>query len=245
MIGQSLWKNLKNLVSLDKQIEEINSKISVAEKLVEKDQKTIPEIRLFLEKIQKEYLAEKGNVAQQELTAKELRDAEAVKKELLDKTTNQKEQKAAEKEYKNVLQKRMEQDDILIKTWHHLGEKEKQIDKEKAEKEESIKKLQEGIDVQKKLVEDLHVKKNDLEQKRLDAIKNIPHEWLEKYENMRHRVQDPIVPAIDNACSACYYTVLRQDLNQLKKAGVLPCRNCYRFLYYDEDEQKNLKKETY
>lgn len=245
MIGQSLWKNLKSLVNLDKQIKELNSKISVAEKIIEQDLKIIPEIHLLLEKNQKEYLTAKKNVTQQELTAKELRETEAVKKELLDKITNQKEQKAAEKEYKIALQKRIEQDDLLMKTWHQLEEKEKQIEKEKAEKEENVKKLQEGINAQRMLVEDLHIKKNDLDQERLDAIKNIPKEWLEKYESMRHRVQDPIVPVIDNACSACYYTVLRQDLNQLKKAGVLPCRNCYRFLYYDEEEQKDLKKATY
>jgi hypothetical protein len=32
---------------------------------------------------------------------------------------------------------------------------------------------------------------------------------------------------------------------KLKRSGVLLCRSCYRFLYYDENEQKDLKKATF
>lgn len=245
MIGQSLWKNLKSLVTLDKQIEEIVSKISIAEKIAQTDQQKIPKLQGTLERLQKEYLEEKRNIAQQESTAKELKELETEKKSLLEKTTNPKEQKAAEKEFKNVLQKRMEQDDLLIKTWHSAEEKEKHLEKAKNESAEQIRQLQEGIETQKQLLAALHTEKSDLDQKRLEAIKLIPKIWLDKYENMRNKVQDPIVPVIGGSCSACYYTVLRQDLNQLKKAGVLPCRNCYRFLYFDAEEQTNLKKETY
>ncbi len=79
-----------------------------------------------------------------------------------------------------------------------------------------------------------------LNEERKSISDKIPADWLAKYERMKHNVDDPIVPVINGSCSACYYTVLYQDLLKLKKSGVLPCRNCYRFLYYDEDEEKAL-----
>ena len=62
---------------------------------------------------------------------------------------------------------------------------------------------------------------------------------------MRRKVADPIVPVLGASCSACYYAILRQDLTKLKKSGVLPCRNCYRFLYYDIEEENDAKKESF
>jgi predicted nucleic acid-binding Zn-ribbon protein len=62
---------------------------------------------------------------------------------------------------------------------------------------------------------------------------------------MKGSVPDPIVPVISECCSACYYSVLHQDMVKLKRSGVLLCRSCYRFLYYDENEQKDLKKATF
>ena len=74
---------------------------------------------------------------------------------------------------------------------------------------------------------------------------DLNEEWLNKYERMIHRVSDPIVPVMEESCSACYYAILRQDLQKLKKSGVLPCRNCYRLLYYDEKEEEESKKESF
>ena len=55
-----------------------------------------------------------------ELKAKELKEREKLKKEVLNKTSNSKEYKAIEKEIKKVAQEIFEQDDLLIKEWHQL-----------------------------------------------------------------------------------------------------------------------------
>jgi predicted nucleic acid-binding Zn-ribbon protein len=62
---------------------------------------------------------------------------------------------------------------------------------------------------------------------------------------MKHNVPDPIVPVLNECCSACFYAVLYQDMVKLKKAELLPCRNCYRFLYYDEEEQQDTQQASY
>ncbi len=245
MIGQSLWKNLKSLVTLDKQIENLKEEIDRTEKIIEKDKKNFPKLEEQLEKSKQNYLTEKKNVTQHELNAKELKDKETEKKDLLEKISNPKEYKATEKELKSLSQKLLEQDDLLIKVWHQLEQTEKKFEKDKKEKEEQIQQLKEGFEVQIKLLGDLQAKKSELIKKRNDATKNIPQNWLDKYENMRHKVADPIVPVLGSSCSACYYAILRQDLAKLKKAGVLPCRNCYRFLYYDEEEEKESTEQKY
>jgi len=139
----------------------------------------------------------------------------------------------------------MAQDDELIIAWHSLETLKTKYEKEKTEAEELINNLKHGIEAQQESITDSKKQKNEVIETRENFTKNIPAEWLEKYERMRHKVVDPIVPVLGSSCGACYYSILRQDLYRLKKSGVLPCRNCYRFLYYDEKEEKEAEKATY
>ena len=245
MVGQSLWKNLKVLVSIDKQIEDLKEKIDQTKKLLTNDQINIPKLEASIEKYKQSYLNEKKSIALLELNAKDLNDRENTKKMALDKITNPKEYKALEKEIKAISSQRIEQDDLMIKAWHQIEASEKKLEQEKADKENQIIQLKEGIVAQEEALNDLNKNLDELLKEKINASNNIPADWLEKYESMRHRVSDPIVPVLGLSCSACFYSILRQDLCTLKKSGVLPCRNCYRFLYYDEEEEKELKKETF
>ncbi|MCK4651057.1 hypothetical protein KAT08_02660 [Candidatus Babeliales bacterium] len=245
MVGQPLWKNLKNLTAIDKQLGEIEGNIIQTKKILGKDDLLIPKLEESIEKHYQEYLSQKKAVTQHEKKAQELKEKEKKEKEIFEKTTTEKEYKAAEKELKLISDKRIMQDDILIKAWHNLDITKDKYEKEKNEKMEQINQLKEGIQVQQKALEDSEKQKIDLFEKRKESTKLIPTEWLEKYEKMRHKVPDPIVPVLGTSCSACYYSILLQDLAKLKKAGVLPCRNCYRFLYYDELEEKEAKKASY
>jgi predicted nucleic acid-binding Zn-ribbon protein len=245
MVGQSLWKNLKTLVSIDKQVGELEKNIEQTYNILEKEEKEIPKLEKKLEQSRHAYLEQKNQVTQQEITAKELKEKEEKEKKILEKSTNEKEYKAAEKELKKISQDRTTHDDKLIKAWHDLESLKAKYEKEKAESEELIKNFTHGIEAQKEAISDSKKQKNEILEKRKDFIKNIPEEWLEKYERMRHKVSDPIVPVLGTSCSACYYSILRQDLSLLKKSGVLPCRNCYRFLYYNEEEEKEAEKARY
>ena len=245
MVGQSLWKNLKILVNIDKQIEDLKEKIEQTKKILEKDQIIIPKLEAFIGKCKQDYLNDKKNIALLELNAKDLNDREIAKKKALDKVTNPKEYKALEKEIKVFSSQRIEQDDLLMKAWHKAEASEKNFEQEKTEKEDQIIQLKEGIVAQEEALKDLNREFEESQTKRNEDSKTIPKDWLEKYERMRHRVANPIVPVLGSSCSACYYSILRQDLSNLKKSGVLPCRNCYRFLYYNAEEEKDLKKETF
>ena len=73
----------------------------------------------------------------------------------------------------------------------------------------------------------------------------IPDEWLAKYQRMRNKVQNPIVPVINKSCSACYYSVPPQDMMRLKNRALLYCRSCYRLLYHDQEEENDLQKASF
>jgi len=245
MIGQSLWKNLKVLVSFDKQIEDIKKEVKQTEKLLKKDQDTIPSLEALIEEYKQNYQKARKNVDLQELNSNELKEKEENHKTRLDEIENPKEYKAAEKELKTIIHKRIEQEDSLIKAWHQLESSKKTYEEIKEEKEKEIEQLKEGVESQQNALKDLKAQFEKLVSERENTTKIIPAEWLEKYERMRHKVVDPIVPVVGTSCSACYYAVLRQDLAKLKKSGVLPCRNCYRFLYYDIEEEKDAKQESF
>ena len=129
--------------------------------------------------------------------------------------------------------------------WQQLESFKENGGKNNNVKKEKIIQLKEGLQVQKELLVDLKKKEKELEKKRSEAVKLVPKEWLCKYERMKHMVSDPIVPVISESCSACYYAVLRQDMYKLKKSGVLLCRNCYRFLYYDQEEENESNEEQF
>ncbi|MBD3231773.1 hypothetical protein GF322_03870 [Candidatus Dependentiae bacterium] len=245
MVGKSLWKNLKRLVDVDLKIKKLDTEIIKTEKIVTRDQDKIPKFnqeKIFLEE---QLLQKKKKVNEQEITAKDLREKESHKKEILDSVSNQKEYKAIEKELKNLTHQRMHADDMLVQAWHELEEFEKKLKKQKDNIKNKIIQLQEGMQIQESNLKDLFEQKNELVKKRHEAVKDIPIEWLTKYDRMKDKVSDPIVSIINSSCSACYYPVLTKDLYKLKKSGVLPCRNCYRFLYYDEQEEKDNNKNNY
>ena len=245
MIGKSLWKNLKDLVDVDTKIKKIESETKRTEKIIQDDKDNIPKLNLEAQKLSGDLLQVKKNVHRKELVAKDLSDKETKERKLLEETSNYKEYKAAEKELLNITQQRMASDDALIEAWHNLEEIEKKLKKCKEEVEIKIVQLKEGLEVQEKNLLDLISQKNEVAKTREVAAKNLPAEWLAKYERMQNRVDDPIVPVLNSCCSACYYPILIQDMYKLKKSGVLPCRECYRFLYYDEEEETETKQEKF
>jgi len=245
MIGQALWKNLKVLVEIDSQIKQLKEEIAEKNKLITNNQVSIPRLNDEIDQAKKNCLETKKKVDEEELIANDFKEKEETKKKALDKTKNEKEYRAIEKEIKSISQKRIDQEDVLIKTWHQYDLIKKQTEEEQEAKEKQIQEIEEKINLQQKEILDLNEKLTKLNDDRNLALKHIPAEWLHKYNRMKENVPNPIVPVIENSCSACYYHVIRQDLQKLKNAGVLLCRNCYRFLYYDKEEEKETKEASY
>jgi predicted nucleic acid-binding Zn-ribbon protein len=77
----------------------------------------------------------------------------------------------------------------------------------------------------------LHDEYQALLSDRRDRADRVPQEWLDKYSFMQQKIEDPVVPVENGICTACFYSVLQQDLIDLKRRKLLACRDCFRLLY--------------
>jgi uncharacterized protein len=76
----------------------------------------------------------------------------------------------------------------------------------------------------------------------LDSVTNervvkttdIPQEWLNIYQNMQGKIKNPVVPIEQESCSACFYCLSSRDLQTLKNGGLMQCKDCYRFIYFQK-----------
>lgn len=75
---------------------------------------------------------------------------------------------------------------------------------------------------------------NTMVNQRAEYLTGFPQEWLERYNQMKDRVSDPVVPVDRGACSACFHGLVGTDLALLSRRVFLPCKGCYRLLYLPE-----------
>lgn len=237
-----LSKNLKNLVILDKKLNEIVSIKDKINKIINKNKIEIPKLENQIATLEKQIFDKNKNITLIELEAKALNSTEMANKAKLEKVKNPKEYNAIEKELRIIELKSLEHDNILEKEWSELESLQNNLKNLKNKILKQINQHNKEIIIQNKALKEQDSKSDILEIKRQEYAKLIPSEWLDKYEQMRHKVSNPVVPVVNSVCSSCYYTILRQDLAKLKQSGVLLCRNCYRFLYYDEEKETDSKR---
>jgi predicted nucleic acid-binding Zn-ribbon protein len=59
----------------------------------------------------------------------------------------------------------------------------------------------------------------------------IPVEWIENYTAMLDRVDNPVVQAVGNSCSGCFYQIPVPLLAELSRHVFVSCPSCHRLLY--------------
>ncbi|MFH1832485.1 MAG: hypothetical protein ABH827_06865 [bacterium] len=239
------WENLKALVSSDKGLFEKKESIKNTTYVITRNQSLITQLHALIEEKKQFCEKQRKNVSQQEKFAQEIKERENISRKHLDKASNQKEYVATEKELASISKELTEQEDALISSWGHLEQAEKKYAQEQEQNTLKIEELNKEIETKTEIIKTEEIALGLLEEQRLTAIKHIPADWLIRYERMKNSVPDPIVPMINNSCSACFYSVLQQDLYRLKKSELLHCRSCYRFLYYDAEEEKESTKATF
>lgn len=259
MAAAPLWQQLIQLAELDKKQATVQSQVAKIEKEIAQDQQMLPELERTIAELKQAVHDAKKHVDHQELNAKTLKEQEENKRKALDEVTNEKMYAALEKEIASISQELLEQDDLLMKAWHALDQAKQKLagsaeleakmvtlKNDAAEKAKGIAALQEQIDA--------------VEQEKAAFIGGgtsgggntsggdsgtIPEEWLAKYNRMKTRVADPVVPVINTSCSSCFYSVPPQDMNRLKNQALLPCRSCYRYLYYNREVEEETKEASF
>jgi predicted nucleic acid-binding Zn-ribbon protein len=241
----TLSQNLKSLLALDQKRESIISESKNLKQKIEVDKQMIPELQKSISELKHETIEAKKHVDLQELNAKDLREREKSRRAALDNVKNQKEYVAVEKELSNVTQQLSEQEDALEKAWHSLDLAKKKEESETVTLKQKIETLQNEIKKEEETIKKLNEDLEKINEEKSEYEKDVPQEWLKKYNRMREKVSDPIVPVMNTSCSACYYSIPPQDMNRLKKNVLLLCRSCYRLLYYNQEEEKDLKDESF
>lgn len=245
MVGKALWQNLKVLVDIDKQISQLVNEVSLANKALADFSNQITNQKHTLDERKKIITQLKKQIDSLELQAKSLEAEENRKKATLDKIKTQKEYKSLEHEIMHLSREKMKIENQITELWYKHEEMQNTHSNEEAKLTLKLDQLTKDIVIREETIKKDTAQKEHLLAMRQNATTTIPAEWLVRYERMKNNVNDPIVPIINDCCSACYYSVLRQDLSKIKLAGVLPCRNCYRFLYYNDEEQKDLEQAKY
>lgn len=236
---------LKELVIFDQKLTSIRDTIAKLKQDIDENNRILPELGQEIEDIKQSVLEAQKSVDLQELNAKSLRESEKTKRAALDNVKNQKEYAAAEKSLQSVLQRLFEQEDVLVKAWHTLDQAKQGENTKIVALEEKIIKIKEEIDKNKAAIDVETVEFEKISQEKDKQASTVPADWLSKYESMRKRVSNPIVPMINGSCSACYYAIPPQDVNRLKRNALLLCRSCYRLLYFNKEEEKDLKSDSY
>lgn len=219
------------LVEFDQQMKKLGLQIDKEEALVSQLRLQKVVLAQDLEHLKQSVHDMQKVVDAKELDMKVLDERAAASKHKLDTIANPKEYNSLRKELDAVHAQQHGLEDALVNAWHQLEVAQRvlqqksesiaqtlaEAEAEIAAKDAEVKQLQETLAAQR--------------EERAERLTTIPAEWLEKYEGMYTRVDDPAVPVIDGACSGCFYSVSNQDAARLKRRALLQCNSCYRFLY--------------
>jgi len=244
-MAEFLWKKLKTLASFDRELSLNQEKKTTLLKKVEIEKVELTKIKIHITELKQDALLKQKQVDTLELDAASLNIEELKKKTAIETSTTKKELIALRHELSILETRRKDIEDSLISAWHQLELAEKALTSAKENQDALLATHTKIIHDCTSEIEALTSKTMLLLTQEKNLLDTIPEEWIKKYQNMKERVTDPIIPAIDESCSSCYYLVLPGDIARLKKGAILSCRSCYRLLYYDSDEEKSAHTAQY
>ena len=238
-VNNQKLQNFIDLVTFDQNLINLES-------LIAKSKQTIVTLKQELESLEKKYddkaLKKKEIKKQldlQELQVKELQEKEKHQVSVVEKAASSKQYDAASNELENLKINRDQQETKLMQLWnmHETIEKDLQVlqnsqIEKKSQIQTSITEEQESL---QKLEHDLQ----EQNKKRQAIIDTVPSEWIELYEHMRGKVANPVVPVSQDSCSGCFYLISSKDLQFLREDQLVQCKDCYRFLYFDKEDQQD------
>ncbi len=170
----------------------------------------------------------------QELEIKELDQQERDKKKTLEELASYKEYKPLQKEIDRLKQAQLEAEELLMGLWNKLEVGQKELAVQQQSYDTKVAELHAGIAEKEEKNASLQADVQQRNEQRPEKEKRVPEEWLEKYQHMRLRVDDPVVPVLSGGCSACFYAIPNQELLRLKRRALVQCKGCFRLLYMQE-----------
>ncbi|MFC1522300.1 zinc ribbon domain-containing protein [Elusimicrobiota bacterium] len=130
----------------------------------------------------------------------------------------------------------------LLEQSDQIKKDESMAQKEFQKEEQQLRAKHREIETEQK---DLEAKLNEMMEKRKDLSKNIPENYIDRYERLRTKKEGvAIVPVLNRtSCGGCRMTLPPQVINEvLKSRTFIACENCQRILYMPQEEQEEGEK---
>lgn len=182
------------------------------------------------------------HVDELELSMQIIQDQLDAKKRKLETLSNYKEYQPIKLEIDQLMREYHQKEDAVVQGWSLLERAQSEQETTYTDAQITHVRISEQIAQAEQEQNSLEAELKQLMNDRPNKEAHVPEEWLEKYAIMRTRVDDPVVQAIDEGCSACFQSIPGPDLMRLRKRALLQCRNCYRLLYMKEAMDKAVQE---
>lgn len=222
-----------DLVAFDQTTNKLEKELSQLGQTAQKVQEEINQFTHELDSVKQRAIMSKKEVDAKELEMKILDAKQKEKERLLDRTTNQREVQSVYNEIENLKKAQHDLEEGLLAAWHALEVTTRDYEQKKQQITAIIQDLEHQTKTIYNQQEGIKIALKEQEQNRAAKEIGIPEEWLIKYAVMRRTVTNPVVPMLNGACSACFYSIPQQDQVRLRKHAMLQCKDCYRFLYME------------
>lgn len=234
---QTPFEKFIALVEVDQKINSLNNQIAAHRKKIADLGQESQSHLLSHEKIKEKYELTRKEVDAKELEMKILDQQESEKKVKLDQVANHREYQSIKAEIDLLKKSQHDLEESLISIWNQLENTKKELDASAIAHQQQDVQIKQQIEQNETQINQITDQIDELLKVRVELDQNMPVEWLEKYSIMRARVSDPVVPVLDGSCSACFYKVSAQDMQDLKRRKLVQCKDCYRLLYLQEAQQ--------
>ncbi len=234
---RELVSNLKKLSVIEARANEVRVQIIKHSKKIDESKALIERTKSVIDQSHQALREQKKLVDRLELDSSGLREKELEVKQRGKTIKKQAEYNAIEKELDAIAKQLRETENSLEVAWHDLDHETKKSASIEAKQGASSETLTQNI----KDTDDLKAADErtltEILAEKIDIAKNVPEDWMKRYEQMIKSVPNPIVPVSSESCSSCYYSIVAKDFTRLKRSEIMVCRNCYRLIYLDREEE--------
>jgi uncharacterized protein len=155
----------------------------------------------------------------------------------LGKAASPKEFFSLEHEIEDLTKKRGLIDDQGLNTLTELEQAQKLYELAKIASTEKTEQKKAEKEVLEQRLEHVAKLKKSYESEREKTRNIIAPDLLARYDEMKAKVANPVVPLLRNSCSGCFYAVSQPDLIRAQRGELVSCKDCYRFLYITQSSR--------
>lgn len=220
-----------DLVTFDQSLNKVVKKVSDFRIEIADLTKQLSFLKVDQENTQNRVRQLRKEVDEKEHEMKNLDEQEKSTRTRLSAVVNQKEYKAFKDESHSLKKKQHDYESTLLEVWGTFENAQKECDRKQLEFTQKIEELQKLLQEKQLQVVECEGQLNSASDERAKKEQQVPKEWLEKYDRMKHSVQNPVVPVVSLSCSACFYCLSQEDLILIKQSKMTQCKGCYRLLY--------------